>query len=751
MRKTSLTRRQLLGLGATVAAGSLASASLGGCAPAANTEARKEGSDEPEPSQEGVEYELNPQDGSYTAFTTDYSHLFSSMQVGSRTVKNRIVKSGATSRTVSQGAGFSDDVKNFYGSMAAGGVGLIWMDQFVDFTGKAANGNTPIANDEDAALCRQFTDYVHDQGALIGMQVWGPWSQCSCDGAITAPFENRAAVRKMLSIDEIHAFQADLVHRCEMMQKAGFDGVTLNAGCDHTFSSFLSRFWNTQRDDEYGPQSYENRARILTELIGQIRKACGADFIVEVLYNGVEDNVEYLGKNDGCMTIEEAKEFARLFEKAGADMLQIRYGAYGYHAASFFTDALHAVESGNTGYGTRVDFRRHFEGKVNGQFDGACALLEVAAEIKQAVGIPVGTVGVMDPRLAPDLIDNALAEGKIDYIAMTRPLMCDPELPNKLREGRRDEVAPCNHCLTCLQAVLPHPVTVGCRCNATFGRVKDGGIKTSAKPEPAASPRKVMVVGGGPAGMEAARIAAERGHEVTLYEEDGSLSGLMTFAATVKGPHEKIADFCAYLERQQEVKGVTVTTGTKVDAGLVAEEAPDVVVVAVGGVRPALDAPGAEGSPLVKTIEEAAAGADLGERVVVVGDNHHAIDLAVFLIKRGKAVIILSGRTQEFFDVEHPSWVRYSTKAWMESKGLRVFYESALLAIEEGGVSVATNFGATVSVPCDSVVNCQPLTPNTELFDTIPADIEKHLVGDAAVFSTIAEAVSSGNQAARAI
>ena len=205
----------------------------------------------------------------------------------------------------------------------------------------------------------------------------------------------------------------------------------------------------------------------------------------------------------------------------------------------------------------------------------------------------------------------------------------------------------------------------------------------------------------------------------------------MTFASTVKGPHEKIADFCAYLERQQEVKGVSVVTGTKVDADLVAKEAPDVVLVATGGVRPALDIPGAEGSPLVKTIEEAAAGGDLGERVVVVGDNHHAIDLAISLIKQGKAVTILSDRAQEFFDVEHPSWVRYSMKAWMESKGLRVFYEASPLAIEEDGVRIDTNFGTTVTVPCDAVVNCQAMEPNTELFDAIPSGIEKHLIGDA--------------------
>lgn len=768
MHKESLSRRSFLGLGATAALGTLAAGAMG-CSPASTQMATPSVSDEgdsAEPTraeardssagaQDALDassgYTLNPQDDSYTTYTTDYGALFSPFTVGSHTIKNRIVKSGATSRTVSTGAGFSDDVKNYYGRIAEGGTALIWMDQFVDFTGQAPSGNTPLATDEDAALIKEFTDYVHDQGALIGMQVWGLWSQCSCDGPITAPFENFLATRKSLTVDEIHALQADMVHRCVMMQKAGFDGVTINAGCDHTFSSFLSRFWNTQREDEYDASSYENRARIVTELVSQIKDACGSDFIVEVLYNGVEDNVEYLGKNEGCMTLAEAKEFAKLFEAAGADMLQIRYGAYGYHAASFFTDVLHAVESGNTGYGTRVDFDRHFEGKVNGQYDGACALLGVAAEIKTAVKIPVGTVGAMDPRLAPDLIDNALKNGEIDYIAMTRPLMCDPELPNKLQEGRRDEVAPCNHCLTCLQAVLPHPVTVGCRCNATFGRVKDGGIETSAAPVPAETPKRVMVVGAGPAGMEAARIAAERGHEVTLYEEDASLSGRMTFAAMVKGPHEKIADFCAYLERQQEVKGVSVVTGTRVDAELVKQESPDVVVVATGGVRPELDIPGADASTLVRSIEEAAMGQELGSRVVVVGDNHHAVDMAIKLLKEGHAVTMLSPRTQEFFDVEHPSWVRYSMKAWMESKGLRVFYDCQPQSIDAEGVTVRTNFGTVEVIPCDSIVNCQAMVPNTELADALAGSVETVVVGDAAVFSTIAEAVSSGNQAARAL
>ncbi|WP_303203895.1 FAD-dependent oxidoreductase [Raoultibacter timonensis] len=750
--REGMSRRSFLGLGTAAAVGTFAMAGLGGCAPASQTANSNAGSSaKAEPVETYFATAVNPQDDSYTAYTTDYSNLFSPFKIGPYEVKNRIVKSGATSRTVITGPELSQSFKDYYGQIAEGGTGFIWIDQFFDFTGKAQTGNTPLATDEDAAKVKEFTDYVHSQGAFIGGQIWGLWSQSSCDGAITAPYENTLATRVMLSTEEVHAFQQTMINRCIMLKKAGFDGVDINAGCDHTFATFLSRHWNTQRDDEYGPQSFENRARILTELIAGIKEACGKDFVVQVLYNGIEENVERLGESDDCMTVEEAAIFAKLFEEAGADSLQIRLCTIGYHAASFFTDVFHVCEPGNTGYGTQLNYDRHLGGKVIGKYDGACALLDVAAEIKKAVSIPVGTVGVMDPRLAPDLIDNALGEGKIDFVAMTRPLMCDPDLPVKLQEGRRDEVAPCNHCLTCLQAVLPHPVTVGCRCNAVFGRVRDGEIDYSGRPEPAEDKKRVMVIGGGPSGMEAARIAASRGHEVTLYESSSSLNGLMTFASAVKGPHEKIADFCSYLQRQLEVTGVTVVTGKTVDKEFIQSENPDAVIVATGGVRPSVTIKGAEESGIMFDVKEAATSQELGESIIVLGDNHHAIDFAINMVKQGKAVTIVSPRTEEFFDVEHPSWVRYSMKAWLESKGTRIYYEAAPIEMTETGLTISTSFGTEVAVEGTAVVNCAMLEGDSSLYDDAASITEAYMVGDCAVPSTIAEAVSSGNKVARTV
>ena len=164
---------------------------------------------------------------------------------------------------------------------------------------------------------------------------------------------------------------------------------------------------------------------------------------------------------------------------------------------------------------------------------GAGGLIDIAARIKQAVSIPVGTVGAMDPRWAPELIDNAIGDGKIDFILMTRPLIADPDLPNKLAAGRLDEVIPCTHCLTCLQ---PLGATGGdfCRVNPATYRAGSSVMPEGADVEPASKKKKVMVVGGGPGGMEAARVAALRGHEVTLYEKSSELGGLMSLAAMVK-------------------------------------------------------------------------------------------------------------------------------------------------------------------------------------------------------------------------
>lgn len=190
-------------------------------------------------------------------------------------------------------------------------------------------------------------------------------------------------------------------------------------------------------------------------------------------------------------------------------------------------------------------------------------MLDVAAEIKSAVSIPVGTVTYMDPAIAPDFFEAAIAEGKVDFFLMTRSLYVEPEYVNKLREGRIDEIAPCTRCLFCFggDAVRGTGGSIGfCRVNAANFNAYGENMPEGWHPLPAETSRNVMVVGGGPAGMEAARIAAQRGHKVSLFERSGSLGGLLPTAESIKGPHENLSVLAAYLARQQEICAFTCSS-----------------------------------------------------------------------------------------------------------------------------------------------------------------------------------------------
>ena len=253
--------------------------------------------------------------------------------------------------------------------------------------------------------------------------------------------------------------------------------------------------------------------------------------------------------------------------------------------AATSTSSWNGIE-GATGYGTQYDFSKHWQGQLIGDTSGAGMLLNVVKRYKEELSIPCGTVTYMDPAHAPDFFEDALEQGMADFYMMTRPLTVDTEYVNKLREGRIDEIAPCTRCLHCHIGGNQQNRDEGyCRVNALTQRVMTPNGPATYELPPAETVKKVMVVGAGPAGMEAARIAAQRGHDVTLYEKTGVMGGLLPFASAVEGPHENLDDLNAYLQRQCELAGVHVVLGTEVDADLVAAEAPDALVLACGGSR----------------------------------------------------------------------------------------------------------------------------------------------------------------------
>lgn len=737
-----ITRRGFVGGAAAAAVGTalLSAAGLAGCAPQEKGDMASTGAEEVTGGE--LTPELNPQDESYTTFTTDYAPLFEPLTIGSLTLRNRIVKSPAGSDTWKpEGDQLNENYLTYYENFAKGGASLVFVEsaisKFISLKAQERTATGWLVEDisKIPTLMAPVVERVHKHDAYIGFQL----------AAGTADIPT-------MTLEDIAWLQDTMVQIAVQLKAAGFDMIELHSSATQLMKNMLTARINT-RTDQYGADTLENRTRFTCEVIQKIKEACGKDMAIQVLMDACEENDEHLGDNDNFITLEESIENAKMFEAAGADSFYLRQSVPGMHIAQFAPDLMHAGYhcNGVTGFGTQVDFSQHFGGTLDGRYSGCAMLLPAAAAFKKALKGTVSAAGYLDPRTAPDLITNAVANGEIDYIMTTRPLTVDPELPNKLQEGRRDEVAPCTRCMHCHnKGGDPTYDYTGkgvelCRVNAATQRAYTEAMPEGYEPVPAETKKKVMVVGGGPAGMEAARIAAERGHEVTLYEKDSSLGGMLREASAFKGGHERLTDLVDYLTRQQEVKGVTVVTGTEVTADLVNSEKPDAVIVAVGGKRDSK----LQGNDTVKVISvDEAAGDEVGETVVICGANAQATDCALFLLAHGKKVQMVHEGLKSDIDKEQSTWVRTFVTPQLYAQGVKVWNSSKVEGLTEEGLTVTNAMGATKTLPCDTVIECYDMLPNKELADAL-AGFEVYTVGDCDAPFNIAQAIASGNLAAR--
>lgn len=687
---------------------------------------------------------LNPQDYDYRSNSGDVSALFSPWKLGPYEASNRMVKSAAGVFDYPSDPG----MPQYYGNFARGGVRVIWVEDVVDMYEHFSTG-WKSARQESEAVLRATVEAVHAEGAFIGYQLASMGTSFSgFDSSVAGISE--CAVAADLTHDEVLAFQADCATAAKYLQEVGFDGVEINAAGNNIGQAFMSRMRN-QRGDEFGPQSIENRARFVSGIIEQVKAACGKDFVVQVLVNALEENDESLGDNSLVTTIEESKELAKQFEAAGADALHVRLGPLGMHVCQFASDLYFSGYGidGTTSYGTQFDFKRHWQGKLVANHSGCGMLLDVAREFKDALSIPVGTVTFMDPAHAPDLFNAAIAEGKADFLLMNRPLTVDPEYVNKLQEGRIDEIMPCCRCLHCHQDFdRSGEYSYACRVNPCQTRAYTDAMPEGYDPLPVEAPKKVMVVGAGPAGMEAARIAAQRGHDVTLYEKSSAVGGQLEFARLVKGPHENLGDLRDYYARQLELKGVKVVADTEVDAALIASEAPEVVVLACGGKRDTLGLQ-ASGATKVIPVEDVMA-TDLGHDVTVVGANVMAVDVTMYLQAQGKNVTLVFPDTIDQLGKGHSNWVKTFTKPMIFARGTRAWPQARITAVGEGEITISGETGVDVTVPCDTVIEALDRLPNTELVDGLDG-IQTYAVGDCSDPWNIKEAITSANLVARKI
>ncbi len=566
-----------------------------------------------------------------------FEHLRSKVRIGPLELENRIAMAGMGVEVCEDDGFVGDRMIAYYEERAKGGVGLVITEVGAVAYPKGATTAHQIGLSHDKYIpgLAKLAEAVHRHGAKVAAQLVHHGKVSRLDTIqgreVLMPslpeFHGAMDMMQDLTPDEIGllmkafggaaprirpASQQDIdwlidqfASAAVRVERAGFDGVELHAAHGYILSEFLSPAWN-RRDDEYGG-SRENRARLLQQVIRACKERTGDDFAVWCRIDAEEF------RTPGGTTLEDARVTARLAQEAGADALNI----------SAYADAT------SGGAFTEAPLVH----KPAGYVDNARA-------IKQCVEIPIIAVG----RIEPEVGDALIRDGGADIIAMARKLLADPHIARKILDGRSEDVRPCVYCYTCVEQPF-FDRRVKCAVNPV---VANEWELRDAETSQAAARKRVVIVGGGPAGQEAARVAALRGHEVTLLEKASQLGGTLRFASLVYEPNERLL---RWLARQVEQAGVDVRLETEATPELVRSLSPDVLLLALGARRAAPEIPGVDQGHVFD-------GDDLRSLLTGEGDE----------VARGKLsltarVAVRAGRAARV--TSDPSKLRQASKAWM--------------------------------------------------------------------------------------
>jgi 2,4-dienoyl-CoA reductase (NADPH2) len=693
-----------------------------------------------------------------------FERLLEPGYIGSVKIRNRIIKTGAGLLMWHEDdLHMREEVKAIDESIARGGVGLLIVAApTIDYPlGVRWRKRYRIDDDKYIQGLSELVEVIHKHGCPTFMQMNhdGPWQVnmpqepiplysgppvAASPVSVKSEHDNHNEVPRGLTISEIEEIVDKFASAAVRAEKAGFDGVDINASSSHLLHNFLSPFWN-RREDAYGG-SLENRARFVMQIIREIKKRLGQGFPVSVIINGIEIGQVVGIDNSKCLTPEDSRGIARLLQEAGADAIQVRNHWIGYHAGGFLPDALFYPE-------TPIPLES-FPKEYDTSRKGAGANILLAAGIKKAVSIPVTAVGRLDPELG----EKVLREGMADFIGMTRRLLADPDLPNKIAAGRIDDIAPCSGCSFCLGS------RGRCRINGLMGTVYNTIEKAERK-------KKVLVIGGGPAGMEAARVSALRGHDVTLYERFPKLGGLLPLAAMVKGPHpEDLQTLIRYFKRQMTKLGVKIKLGKEAALPVIRNTKPDVVFLATGGIPVVPEIPGIDRPNVIsgaqlhrrlkfflrffgpKTLRWLSQFyMPIGSRVVIIGGAIQGCELAEFLTKRGRKVTIVE--KAETLGEGMVKTMKEHLFIWFEKKGVTMISGvKEYVEITDKGLTIIDKDGKRQMIEADTIVPALPLTPNMEMFESLKKEVpDIHAIGDSKEPKLIADAIGIGLRNAREV
>jgi 2,4-dienoyl-CoA reductase-like NADH-dependent reductase (Old Yellow Enzyme family)/thioredoxin reductase len=608
----------------------------------------------------------------------------------------------------------TDRVVDYYTARARGGAALITVE-LTDVHPDAhivmgERGHLGIFDDRFISGLRRLTDGIHAAGARCSVQLQhsgramfsqDPSRLPVAPSAIPCPLMGQKC--RALTIGEIEELVEAFSQGARRARESGFDAVDIHGAHGYLIAQFMSADSN-RRSDEYGGD-LTGRLRFPCEVLRGVRKQVGDDFPVVFRFSADE-------RISGGRNLEESVAIAPMLVEAGADCLSVSTGTL-VHGLTYTVPSMGVPRGLN---------------------------VSAAAAVKAAVDVPVTVAGKLND---PVLAESVLAAGKADLIAIGRGLIADPEWPTKVREGRWEDIC---RCISCNQGCI-NAAVVGapfcCLVNAEAGREGEMGIG------PADGAKRVLVAGGGPAGMEAARVAALRGHDVTLYEQGEHLGGQFRIAA-LPPLKQEIAPYLQYMGRQLEKTGVKVVLGQKLTGTMVAAAGPDAVVVATGGRPLVPEIPGIDGDNVVKAVDVLEGSAATGRRVLVAGGGVVGCETAEFLDQYGKRVTIVEMLPR--LASEMAMGPRTLLLERLDGSRVRVMTSTRIVEFTPDGVVVEHKGHRDTVGGMDTIVLALGVASVNDMADEISNAVpEVHVIGDARKPGTALDAIAAGAEVGRLI
>ncbi len=632
-----------------------------------------------------------------------YPHIFQPGTIGKLVVKNRI-KYAATETNFPYGDGYVSDREVAYmEAQAKGGAGIVTTQgAYPDKKGegKGFKGMMSISDDRFIPGLARIADVIRANDALSSIQIL----HCGREGGVELDYCLMPSVvpqklsyfkpPREITKDEIRQALRDHVEAARRAKKAGFDMIELSGIVGYLISTFISRYTN-KRSDEYGGD-LKGRCRLMTEVIEGVKAEVG-DMPVGIRLCGHE-----LLDDRGGNTFEESVESFRIAGEAGADYLSVTIG---WHESS------QSVITRDVPMG-------HW--------------LYIAEAVKKVVDVPVM---MAFRQFLPHISENALAGGQIDFVEMCRPMIAEPEFPNKIREGREKEIVPCIACNVCFSRLYYHqPIMCSVRPSLGHEGEENWGYYGF---KPARKKKKITIVGGGPAGLQCAQVAAQKGHDVTLFEKNDELGGNILIASMVDPGAVELLRPIAALEELCRKAGVNIRLGVGCDPATVRQEAPDVLVVAAGPSMKGL----AKG--MLTPREVMAKGEKIGQKVVIIGGRGAGLGLAVYLLRQGDhEITVVDEAGKPGRDVNPFYFWQYM--ALMRKKKVNFMMRTRVGAVEEGVVRVLGPSGEG-AVEADSII-MSLFYPEEDIWRDMAHTLagEAYFIGDAKKPRRLLNAIHDG-------